>query len=707
MRKRNNLLPLHQRRQAPDERLHYILSQILEIAPCEVLLICNYRRESGSFELLTSHHAESANEHTWEWVLRWKDEQSTFLAGVYEPRILKLGHVPMSEVHSVRLLPLLTEHGETLIGMIFMFAVNVDAFEDTPPPSLNILTQLAQTVLENMALTHKLITTEAVATTAQAIARNPSPQNIVHAMRDYLFNVQVSGCAIGLFGPVRSDHPNGPFDYIEIKGSWSRQLGSKVGIDLRFDLAIYEEILNQLKTEKTLTIHNVEDNLPPKTDEFVRMMLQIDPVKTITLILLESERSLLGILAIFSKDEYDLTLYELQAYQVVGEFLTMSTLASVLQAQANFVTQGRAALLDAVTDSVVMVLTDASVLTVNNHFTRMFGLKEWDVQGISIYDLLEEMQIPSNVRRELSRQWNRKSKRDYLEGEFSMVSMNGTQSDIQWYSAPVYQDNQTLGHIYTFHDITPERTAERLRSELLSRISHELRTPLTSIRGFAEFILEVSGDDLPPLAREYTEIIQSSADHLNHLFTDMIEINRANAGELKLHITKGYLTDVVMDVITRMRPQLTQRKQTVITEVDHDLPPTQLDLDRIYQVVTNLVSNAIKYAPEGSEITLMTAFVEKDTDLPQSAPVDVVVPCALIGVIDQGEGIDAEDADKIFLPFYRTRIARRNKVEGAGLGLAIVQSIVELHRGHIWVEPNSKKATGGRFFFTIPIEAAP
>jgi signal transduction histidine kinase len=250
--------------------------------------------------------------------------------------------------------------------------------------------------------------------------------------------------------------------------------------------------------------------------------------------------------------------------------------------------------------------------------------------------------------------------------------------------------------------VTAERTAARLRATFLSRVSHELRTPLTSIRGFAEFILEATGDQLPDLAREYTEIILNSAQHLNRVFTDMIEVTRAEAGDLKLAKQDAHLPDIIIDVVARMELQHKARQQQVIMELDDDLPPVNVDIDRIIQVMTNLLNNAIKYSPPEKKIRLSTRLVRRAEELPASAPPDVVLPAILVSMVDQGKGLTPDEVDKVFMPFFRTEHARASKIEGVGLGLPLSRSIIEMHRGKIWAEPREGGA-GGHFLFTLPI----
>jgi signal transduction histidine kinase len=317
---------------------------------------------------------------------------------------------------------------------------------------------------------------------------------------------------------------------------------------------------------------------------------------------------------------------------------------------------------------------------------------------------MERLPFSESQRQELAKTWLNIPVRDPAtqHGEFRMTTAQGSPMDIEWYSGPVYKDEYVLGRIYTFHDITPERTATRLRSAFLSRISHELRTPLTSIAGFAEFILEATGDSLPDLAREYTEIILSSARHLNHVFTDMIDITRADAGELKLTKQEAHLPDVIIDVVARMELQYKQRGQQVVMELDDDLPPVLVDVNRLIQVLTNLMTNAIKYAPGNTTIHITTEYIAKPKQLPASAPPDIMLPAVLVTVADEGKGLSKEDAEKVFMPFFRTEEAKVNKIEGVGLGLAVTRSFVEMHRGKIWAEPRRRGREGAVFLFTVP-----
>ena len=595
-------------------------------------------------------------------------------------------------------------------GLLALFSPDPDAYHPEDVERITTLVSLIRVVLENHhlynVLSQNLKTAQSILHTAQEIAENPSPQHVVNILRDTLFEQHVSSCAMLLYGPVREDSPNGPFEYLEIRGSWSRRHGSGIGIGVRLYLKDYPDLLAQLESREIVIFPTV-NRIKNRFDPLVRGFLKAERLSSLTLIALQSSRQRLGVLAIGTDRKHQFNERELESYRTASEFLTISAMAQQLQQQREHMEQNRAALLDAVTDGVVMVTPygqGGHVLTVNKRFSRMFEVQEKQAEGDTLIHMLNLMQLPEGVRQELRASWLSTPVRDpaVRRGEFKVLNSDGQPLDVEWYSAPVYQDSHVLGRIYTFHDATPQRTAERLRATFLSRISHELRTPLTSIRGFAEFILEATGDKLPDLAREYTEIILDSAKHLNTVFTDMIEITRADAGELKLNKTDAHLPDIIIGVVARMELQYKQRKQQVIMDLDDDLPPVNVDVDRITQVLTNLLTNAIKYSPEGAKIRIGTQMLSSTDTLPDTAPIDVVLPSVLVTVADGGKGLDADEAEKVFLPFYRTDDAKTNRVEGVGLGLAVTRSIVEVHRGKIWAVPRGSRAKGGMFMFTIP-----
>lgn len=695
-----------------DKRLNYLLSQMMMETDADALFIGLQRPGSKVVDIVaqlsrsaTAQQAEGPSKKIHAWIRNLLADLSTRP----DAYIIDQAESLPEKYASALILPLFMP--SEIAGGVFICSRKKGAFKPEHIAALEVLVDLVLAVLENDHLIERLITTEAIATTAQAIARNPYPQSIIHILRDYLFETHISFCAIALYGPTGGDSHGKPFEYIEVKGDWSRQLGSQMITGTQIKLDELMQLHDALRQQEFLQIQGIDGGDAPiaRLDAFSKLLMNATRLKSLVLIPLESRERRLGLLVIGSDTVREFSWYELRTYQIVSEFLTISTMTESLQREHDFVQQGRAALLEAVTDAVVMTLPNehANILTANEHFQKLFNLSVYDTQGKSLWTVLETTRIPQPTQRNLIEMWQALDpfEQRVLRGEFVMEDERSDPRTMQWYSAPVFQRNTVLGRIYTFHDVSAERAQENLRYELLSRISHELRTPLTSIKGFAEFILEMTRDELPDLAREYIEIILNSARHLNMVYDELIEFTRANMGEIELYLLEHRVQDVILESVERVRPDLHAQGQTIEFSLDDDLPIIPFDLDRTAQVLDHLLVNAIKYAPRDSNIHISATQVSTPDDLPMTAPLATITPCILVSIFDEGVGIHREEIEQIFLPFYRTKDAAARQIEGTGLGLALSRSIIELQRGKLWAEAATAQNRGGRFFFTIPLNA--
>lgn len=258
------------------------------------------------------------------------------------------------------------------------------------------------------------------------------------------------------------------------------------------------------------------------------------------------------------------------------------------------------------------------------------------------------------------------------------------------------------GYLFNLRDITDRKHAalaleaaletqlaaiaelERLnqsKSRFLSTISHEFRTPLTAIIGYSEFLTASAGD--PTAVAEDAAVIHREASRLNRMVDDVLLLDRADAGRLPLQRQPLQLNDIVQDVVAAFRP-LTEGHRIVLS-LARDLALVDGDRDRLLQAMTNLVSNAVKYAPGGGRITIAT---RNDGDY------------VLLSVQDQGIGIAAADLPRIFDRFERIESGIAGRISGAGLGLPIVREITALHGGRVWAE--SEPGIGSTFSLALP-----
>ncbi len=231
-----------------------------------------------------------------------------------------------------------------------------------------------------------------------------------------------------------------------------------------------------------------------------------------------------------------------------------------------------------------------------------------------------------------------------------------------------------------------------LKNEFISMVSHELRTPLTTIKGFVSIVLGGETGALNKQQKHFLETSDRAIDRLTLLVSDLLDISRMEAGQIKMQLRPSVLKDVLARIATNFAPQLKEKNLQLNLSLPKTLPPVMADPDRLSQVFDNLISNAIKFTRQGG-ITISAA--DKG---------DFV----MISVQDSGMGIPKEDLERVFDKFYQVKSGGGYPSKGTGLGLAIARSIVESHRGKIWVE--SEFGKGADFRFILPrarADAAP
>jgi two-component system phosphate regulon sensor histidine kinase PhoR len=243
---------------------------------------------------------------------------------------------------------------------------------------------------------------------------------------------------------------------------------------------------------------------------------------------------------------------------------------------------------------------------------------------------------------------------------------------------------RNAGAVAVVRDVTEFRRAERLRRDLTANVSHELRTPLTSIKGFTETLLAGAAAD-EQACRRFLTIIDAEATRLMTLVDDLMALSRLESRAEPMELGPVRLDALVEEAASRLRPQAAQRHIALRTSAAGTLVVTA-DADRILQVFTNLIDNAIKFTPEGGavEVTLR----EDGAD-------------AVVSVTDSGRGIPPDDLPRIFDRFYRVERSRSREAGGSGLGLAIAKHIVDAHGGRIMV--TSRPGAGSTFSVALPL----
>jgi len=236
-----------------------------------------------------------------------------------------------------------------------------------------------------------------------------------------------------------------------------------------------------------------------------------------------------------------------------------------------------------------------------------------------------------------------------------------------------------------FQDLTRIHQLEVIRQDFVSNVSHELRTPLASLKSLVETVQESAGKDLEA-TQKFLEMMNREIDNLVQMVQELLELSKIESGKVPLEKKPHAPSEIIQKADERMHMQIERAKLRLVIQCDEHLPKVEVDLERLEQVLVNLIHNAIKFTPPGGTITLTA---EQQGNL------------IIFSVRDTGIGIPPRDLERIFERFYK--VDRARSAQGTGLGLSIARHLVEAHGGKIWVE--STLSQGSTFYFSIPLSA--
>ena len=352
--------------------------------------------------------------------------------------------------------------------------------------------------------------------------------------------------------------------------------------------------------------------------------------------------------------------------------------------------------------SVVITNRDGTIEYVNPLFEKLTGYSSDEAIGNNPRILKTGMQDENFYKT----MWETLLSGNVWQGEICNRKKNG---DIYWELALIAPVRNTRGDITHFvavkEDISERKqaaeelrvakeaaeTANRAKSDFLANMSHELRTPLNSVIGFSRVLAKGFFGKLNEKQNEYVHYIEDSGNHLLGLINDILDLSKVEAGKMKLEPSTVALKDLFLSSIAMLKERAMKHSVQLSLRTDPGLGETiEADERKVKQILFNLLTNAVKFTPEGGSVTLTA-----------SQEADIVFVC----VEDTGIGIKAEEMGKLFTEFTQLESVYNKKYEGTGLGLALTKRLVELHGGKIWVE--SEEGKGSRFFFTLPCRQIP
>jgi PAS domain S-box-containing protein len=353
-------------------------------------------------------------------------------------------------------------------------------------------------------------------------------------------------------------------------------------------------------------------------------------------------------------------------------------------------------------DGVVIVDKSGRVVGYNLAMARMSGWKLGEAVGELSHEafpvVLEENQGGTALQLAFERQYLNST----APAEAKLLGHTGESLEVEVLGAPLWdRRGQALGWVMTVRDISRRKEMERLQKIFLSAVSHELQTPIAIIRGFAGLLSDPELTSTPEQTREKARIIVEESERLEKMVQQMLYATRIQAGGVKLEREVVNMAELARRVAQKMAPMLANGKTRLELDLPDDLPPVFVDPEKLQQVLTNLIENALKYAA-GKPIHVQACrYLRPGPQLP-SGNATKARTWLRLEVSDSGPGIPKIERDRIFSPFERGGDPLKSRVRGAGLGLYICKAIIEAHGGQVGVD--EAKGGGACFYFLLPAE---
>ncbi|CAG1011777.1 Alkaline phosphatase synthesis sensor protein PhoR [Anaerolineales bacterium] len=348
------------------------------------------------------------------------------------------------------------------------------------------------------------------------------------------------------------------------------------------------------------------------------------------------------------------------------------------------------AILEAVADGVLVTGTDNRITFVNSSTEHILSIEGSKMIGNSLEQFGGLFGKSATTWMDTIRRWSEDTT-SHQPGDMYAEQLELENERIALvHLAPVILQNDFLGTVSIFRDITREVEVDRLKSEFVATVSHELRTPMTAIKGYVDILTMGAAGALTENQLHFLDIVRNNIDRLNILVNDLLDISRIESGRVTLTPQSVNLREIAEEVIaeTLRRSQQENKPMALSLDAPPKMFPVIGDGERIRQIMGNLVDNAFNYTPSNG--TIRINIHQQNGEMQ-------------VDVQDNGVGISPEDQARIFERFFRGEHPLVLATPGTGLGLPIVRQLVEMHKGRIWMSSSGVPGEGSTFSFTLPI----
>jgi two-component system, OmpR family, phosphate regulon sensor histidine kinase PhoR len=326
-------------------------------------------------------------------------------------------------------------------------------------------------------------------------------------------------------------------------------------------------------------------------------------------------------------------------------------------------------------EGVMALGPTGEILIANDSLKQMFQLKDSPL-GKAYYEVLRQPGLNALIKETL---WQHSTKTD----EFSLGYPDERSFMVHSISLKAERAGEVSAILVLF-DITRLKKLEKIRKDFVANASHELRTPLTSIKGFVEALQDGAIDD-PLQTRQFLEIISRQAERMGKIITDMLLLSEIESEGFQLKLEEFRINDLIREIFKPFQAQADSKNIALELNLQEPEKKVKMDRDKISQVISNLLDNALKFTNSGGKVAIQVEDHRNEV---------------IIQVKDSGIGIPSTDLSRIFERFYTIDKSRSRELGGTGLGLSIVKHIVEAHGGKVWVESELNK--GSVFYFSLP-----